>query len=72
MEPWVHTDKSKMSSVGAALTARAFALWCCGLWLCVLVVVFVEEVPPRWGSSTTTAKAMSVRRTYFRGVSVGA
>ena len=26
MKPWVHTDKSKMSSAGAALTARAFAL----------------------------------------------
>ena len=22
MKPWVHTDKSKMSSVGVALTAR--------------------------------------------------
>ena len=26
MEPWVHTDKSGLSSVGAALTERAFAL----------------------------------------------
>ena len=26
MKPWVHTDKSKMSSVGAALSARAFVL----------------------------------------------
>ena len=26
MKPWVHTDKNRMSSVGAALTARAFAL----------------------------------------------
>ena len=26
MEPWVHTDKIRLSSVGAALTARAFAL----------------------------------------------
>ena len=26
MQPWVHTDKSRMSSVGAALTARAFVL----------------------------------------------
>ena len=26
MEPWVHTDKSRMSSAGAALTERAFAL----------------------------------------------
>ena len=26
MKPWVHTDKSKMSSAGAALSARAFVL----------------------------------------------
>ena len=26
MKPWVHTDKNRMSSVGAALTARVFAL----------------------------------------------
>ena len=26
MKPWVNTDKNRMSSVGAALTARAFAL----------------------------------------------
>ncbi len=26
MKPWVHTDKNKMSSAGAALTARTFAL----------------------------------------------
>ena len=26
MKPWVHTDKNRMSSAGAALTARAFAL----------------------------------------------
>ena len=26
MKPWVHTDKNRMSSVGVALTARAFAL----------------------------------------------
>ena len=26
MKPWVHTDKSGLSSVGAALTERAFAL----------------------------------------------
>ena len=26
MKPWVHTDKSGLSSVGAALTARAFVL----------------------------------------------
>ena len=36
MEPWVHTDKSELSSVGAALTARAFVL--------------DREVPPLWGS----------------------
>ena len=45
MKPWVHTDKSIMSSVGAALTARAFVLCRCGSWLCVLVVVFVWKVP---------------------------
>ena len=28
MKPWVSTDKSKMSSVGAALTARVLALRC--------------------------------------------
>ena len=26
MKPWVHTDKNRMSSVGAALSVRAFAL----------------------------------------------
>ena len=26
MKPWVHTDKNRMSSAGAVLTARAFAL----------------------------------------------
>ena len=26
ISPWVHTDKNRMSSVGATLTARAFAL----------------------------------------------
>ena len=26
MKPWVHTDKSKMSSSGAALSVRAFVL----------------------------------------------
>ena len=35
MKPWVSTDKSKMSSVGAALTARASGLYCCGSWLCI-------------------------------------
>ena len=31
MKPWVSTDKSKMSSVGAALTARVLGhlLWGC-------------------------------------------
>ena len=28
MKPWVHTDKSKMSSVGAALTELVLALRC--------------------------------------------
>ena len=35
MEPWVHTDKSGLSSVGAALRERAFGLCCCGSWLCI-------------------------------------
>ena len=35
MKPWVHTDKSRMSSAGAALTERAFGLCRCGLWLCI-------------------------------------
>ena len=26
MQPWVHTDKSRMSSVGVALTGQAFVL----------------------------------------------
>ena len=29
MKPWVHTDKSKMSSAGAALTVRALGLGKC-------------------------------------------
>ena len=28
-EPWVNTYKSGLSSVGAALSARAFGLWLC-------------------------------------------
>ena len=43
MEPWVHTDKSGLSSVGAALTEQAFGLCRCGLWLCI-----------RWGSAAPT------------------
>ena len=35
MEPWVHTDKSRMSSVGAALTERVFGLCRCGPWFCI-------------------------------------
>ena len=37
MKPWVHTDKSRMSSVGAALTTSAFVLVSCrcGSWLFV-------------------------------------
>ena len=35
MEPWVHADKRGLSSVGAALTERAFGLCRCGLWLCI-------------------------------------
>ena len=43
MEPWVHTDKRGLSSVGAALTERAFGLCRCGSWLCI-----------RWGSAAPT------------------
>ena len=43
MEPWVHADKSRMSSVGAALTERAFGLYRCGSWLCI-----------RWESAAPT------------------
>ena len=35
MEPWVHTDKRGLSSVGAALTERVFSLCRCGSWLCI-------------------------------------
>ena len=42
MQPWVHTDKSRMSSAGAALTVRVFAL--------CRIVSFVEKVPPLRGS----------------------
>ena len=35
MEPWVHTDKSGLSSVGAALTERVFGLCRCGPWFCI-------------------------------------
>ena len=34
-EPWVNTDKSGLSSVGAALSVRAFVLCRCCLWLCI-------------------------------------
>ena len=43
MEPWVHTDKSGLSSAGAALTERAFGLCRCGSWLCI-----------RWESAAPT------------------
>ena len=43
MEPWVYTDKSRVSSVGAALIERAFGLCRCGSWLCI-----------RWGSAAPT------------------
>ena len=76
MKPWVHMDKSGMSSVGAALPTHALK--------------FIRSVvPPLWGSingltiitqglrpglcrsialkgfSTTPSKSMSVRRTRF-------
>ena len=76
MKPWVHTDKSRMSSVGAALPTHALE--------------FIRSVvPPFWGSinvltiitqglrpglcrsialkgsSATRSKSMSVRRTRF-------
>ena len=35
MKPWVNTDTKNKSSVGAALSARAFVLCRCGLWLCI-------------------------------------
>ena len=35
MEPWVYTDKSRVSSAGAALTERVFGLCRCGSWLCI-------------------------------------
>ncbi len=43
MKPWVHTDKSKMSSVGAALTELVLALRCgcaapTGLNKCVTII----------------------------------
>ena len=43
MKPWVHTDKNGLSSVGAALTERAFDLCRCGSWLCI-----------RWESAAPT------------------
>ena len=35
MKPWVNTDKSDLSSVGAALSAQAFVLPRCSSWLCI-------------------------------------
>ena len=32
MKPWVSTDTKNKSSVGAALSARAFGLWLCIRW----------------------------------------
>ena len=40
-----HDQKQNELRQGAALTARAFALWRCGSWLCILVVAVVGEVP---------------------------
>ena len=34
-EPWVNTYTKNKSSVGAALSVRAFVLCRCGLWLCI-------------------------------------
>ena len=41
MKPWVHTDKNRMSSAGAALTVRALGLGKCrplGLNKCVSII----------------------------------
>ena len=42
MKPWVHTDKSRMSSAGAALQREHLP--------------YASEVSPLWGSSITTAR----------------
>ena len=42
MKPWVYTDKSRMSSAGAALQREHLP--------------YASEVPPLWGSSITTAR----------------
>ena len=43
-EPWVNTYTKDKSSVGAALSARAFGLFA------VSDFAFVGKVPPLWGS----------------------
>jgi len=65
MKPWVHTDKSKMSSVGAALTELVLALRCgcaapLGLNKCTdnnkykACALGYEGVSPLQGSSTSS------------------
>ena len=65
MKPWVHTDKSKMSSVGAALTELVLALRCgcaapTGLNKCVTIINpglapwAMQEYRPKGLSSTSS------------------
>ena len=75
MKPWVHTDKSGMSSVGAALPMHALEFIRSvvpPLWGSINVLTIITQgLRPGLcrsialkGSSATRSKSMSVRRTH--------
>ena len=76
MKPWVHADKSGMSSVGAALPTHALEFIRSvvpPLWGSINVLTIITQgLRPGLcrsialkGSSATRSKSMSVRRTRF-------
>ena len=76
MKPWVHMDKSGMSSVGAALPTHALKFIRSvvpPLWGSINVLTIITQgLRPGLcrsialkGSSTTGSKLILVRRTYF-------
>ena len=60
IEPWVYTDRSGLSSVGAALSARAFGLCRCGSWLCI-----------RWESAAPVGSSINVWKQLTQGLRPG-
>ena len=59
-EPWVHTWTKNKSSVGAALSVRAFGLFSCGSWLCI-----------RWESAAPVGGSINVCQCLTQGFRPG-